>query len=285
MFKIAIASGKGGTGKTTLSVNLAAMLSDSESVRLCDMDVEEPDSGLFLNVDQKEKTVIQRFTPQWDEDKCTLCGKCQENCNFNAVIRLADQIMIFPELCHSCYACSELCPKNALPMIPSPMGVISSSRHEQLRFTEARLNVGVEQAVPLITQTHQYLNNLNEKAKFVIIDSPPGTSCPMIHTIKEADFVILVTEPTPFGLHDLQLAVETVRQLGIPMGVVINRGDDNNTLITDFCTANSIDVMAIIKNDRSVAAHYAAGDLVYKHVSTFRESVETIAGRIQNLLQ
>jgi len=107
----------------------------------------------------------------------------------------------------------------------------------------------------------------------------------MIHTIKEADFVILVTEPTPFGLHDLQLAVETVRQLGIPMGVVINRGDDNNTLITDFCTANSIDVMAIIKNDRSVAAHYASGDLVYKHVTTFRESVETIAGRIQNLLQ
>jgi MinD superfamily P-loop ATPase len=285
MFKIAIASGKGGTGKTTLSVNLAAILSESESVRLCDMDVEEPDSGLFLNVDQQEQTVIQRYTPQWDEEKCTLCGKCQENCNFNAVIRLADQIMVFPELCHSCYACSELCPENALPMMPSPMGVISSSIHNKLRFTEARLNVGIEQAVPLITQTHEYLENLNEKAKYVIIDSPPGTSCPMIHTIKEADYVILVTEPTPFGMHDLQLAVETVRELGIPMGVVINRGDDNNTLITDYCSAQSIDVISIIDNDRSVAAHYAAGDLVYNHVKPFRESVETIARSIQKLYQ
>lgn len=284
MYKIAIASGKGGTGKTTLSVNLAAMLSESQSVRLCDMDVEEPDSGLFLQTTQVEELTVQRFTPEWDEKKCTLCGKCQSNCNFNAVIRLADQIMVFPELCHSCYACSELCPENALPMKASPMGVITSSSHEKLKFTEARLNVGVEQAVPLIENTHKYLDNLSEKAEYVIIDSPPGTSCPMIHTIKEADFVILVTEPTPFGLHDLELAVKTVMKLGIPLGVVINRGDENNNLIVDFCDLHSIDIIAVIDDDRSVAAHYASGDLVYKHVSTFRESLKNISLSIQNLL-
>lgn len=284
MLKISIASGKGGTGKTTVSVNLAALLSEHENIMLCDMDVEEPDSGLFLEPEPVEEIITKRFTPQWDEVKCTLCGACHKNCNFNAIIKLADQIMVFPELCHGCHACSELCPANALPMVSSPMGKITTGKHEHLIFTEARLNVGVEQAVPLIEQTHEYINNYRENPLLVIIDSPPGTSCPMIHTVKETDYVILVTEPTPFGLHDLQLAVETVRQMNIPFGVVINRGDSNNDLIKDYCNGENINIISIISNSRDVAERYSEGSLVYKKVPEFKDAINRIAEHIKSLL-
>lgn len=285
MLKISVASGKGGTGKTTVSVNLAALLSEGhKNVMLCDMDVEEPDSGLFLAPKPIEEKITKRFTPQWDEEKCTLCGACQKNCNFNAIIRLADQIMVFPELCHGCFACSELCPVNALPMVPSPMGKITTGKHENLIFTEARLNVGVEQAVPLIEQTHEYINKYQSNPNIVIIDSPPGTSCPMIHTVKETDSVILVTEPTPFGLHDLQLAVETVRQMKLPFGIVINRGDSNNDLITDYCNTENINIISIIANSRAVAERYSEGSLVYKKVPEFKDAINRIAEHVKSLL-
>ncbi len=277
MLKISIASGKGGTGKTTVSVNLAALLSETENVMLCDLDVEEPDSGLFLQPQPIEQIITQRYTPQWDEENCTLCGECQKNCNFNAVIRIMDQIMVFTELCHGCYACSELCPVNALPMVNSPMGKITTGKHDNLIFTEARLNVGVEQAVPLINQTHDYINNFKEKPEIVIMDSPPGTSCPMIHAVKQTDFVILVTEPTPFGLHDLQIAVETVRALKLPFAVVINRGDSNNAIINDYCKKENINVIAVIANSREVAERYSEGAMVYKTVPKFRESIIQIS--------
>lgn len=281
MKKIAIASGKGGTGKTTVSVNLAAMLSEKHHVLLCDMDVEEPDASLFLNPLIAEEKITYRNTPQWDEEKCTLCGKCQQNCNFNAIIRLADQIMVFPELCHSCYACSELCPENALPMVPSAMGKITSGNYDKLKTVEARLNVGVEQAVPLIEQAHEYIGQFSMDTEIAIIDSPPGTSCPMIHAVKECDYAILVTEPTPFGLHDLRLAVETTRQLGLPFGVVINRGDENNTLITDYCEEESIQLLAIIGHDKDVAKTYAGGGLIYNKVEGFRESLNKLADHLE----
>lgn len=277
MLKISIASGKGGTGKTTVSVNLAALLSETENVMLCDLDVEEPDSGLFLQPQPIEQIITQRYTPQWDEEKCTLCGECQKNCNFNAVIRVMDQIMVFTELCHGCYACSELCPVNALPMVNSPMGKITTGKHDNLIFTEARLNVGVEQAVPLINQTHEYINNFTEQPEIVIMDSPPGTSCPMIHAVKHTDFVILVTEPTPFGLHDLQIAVETVRALKLPFAVVINRGDSNNAIINDYCQKENINVIAVIANSREVAERYSEGAMVYKTVPGFKESIIQIS--------
>jgi len=201
---IAIASGKGGTGKTTVATNLAALIAESYNTVLCDLDVEEPNSGIFIEADLVHEEHKYKMIPEWDQKKCSMCGICQEVCNFNAIIQLGLQIKIFPQLCHSCYACSELCPSGALPMVPKKMGVLKHFNHRNLDFIESRLDIGEEQAVPLISQTIKYVNNKFPNDIIKIYDSPPGTSCPVIEATKYADFVILVTEPTPFGLHDLK---------------------------------------------------------------------------------
>ncbi len=221
--KIAIASGKGGTGKTTLSTNLASFLGEDNRVVLVDLDVEEPNSHLFLNATLLEKEDKMKMIPRWESASCTLCGSCVETCNFNALLCMANEILVFPNLCHSCYACSELCPTHSLPMQAQKMGELSHFAVEEMDFVEGRLNIGEEQAVSLIAQTKKYVDKHFFDKDFAIFDSPPGTSCPVIEAIKDADFVILVTEPTPFGLHDLTLAVETTRALKKKFGVVINR--------------------------------------------------------------
>jgi len=221
--KIAIASGKGGTGKTTLSTNLAGYFAEKGDVILTDLDVEEPNSGLFIKGESVYKEDKYKMIPEWEQEKCTLCGLCQEVCNFHAVIQLVDLIMVFPELCHSCYACSELCPADALPMIPKKIGELNHFEKDNLTFVESRLDIGQEQAVPLISQTNEYIDKHFHKEALKLYDSPPGTSCPVIEAVKNADFVILVTEPTPFGLHDLKLAVDTLKELKKKFGVVVNR--------------------------------------------------------------
>jgi len=278
--KIAIASGKGGTGKTTLAVNLAAFLAERYPVVLCDLDVEEPDTALFLKPKITETETAYRYTPQWNEVNCTLCGECQKNCNFNAIIQLSDQIMVFDGLCHSCYACSELCPTNALPMVQSPMGVISQGNYHTLKFMEARLNVGIEQAVPLINKAHKSIDAIAANYRFLLFDCPPGTSCPMIHAISETDYVILVTEPTPFGLHDLKLAVETVQQLGKKTGIVINRADASNAIITDYCASAQVQIIGTIANEREIAEQYSTGALIYKNNAAFEAQLERITAHL-----
>lgn len=221
--KIAIASGKGGTGKTTLSTNLAACLAEKENVILVDLDVEEPNSGLFFQGELTHEEQIHKMIPRWNETKCTQCGICSKVCNYHAVIKLGDSIIVFPELCHSCYACSELCPDNALPMIPQKLGVLREFSNQNMRLVESRLDIGEEQAVPAIARTKKYVSDKYGNIQFAIFDCPPGTSCPVIEAVKDADIVILVTEPTPFGLHDLKLAADTTRELRKPFGVVVNR--------------------------------------------------------------
>ncbi|MGD1833948.1 MAG: P-loop NTPase [Sphaerochaetaceae bacterium] len=279
---IAIASGKGGTGKTTVSTNLASYLAQTRECVLTDLDVEEPNSGLFIRGQIVEKNDMYKKIPQWDSSSCALCGNCQAVCNFNAVLKMGNSIMVFPELCHACHACSELCPTSSLPMKRKKMGELKYFRLEHLHFIESRLIVGEEQAVPLIKQTLNYIGKNFPEDTIKILDSPPGTSCPVIEATRDADFVILVTEPTPFGLHDLKLAVETVRKLEKPFAVVINRSTIGNDDVRTYCADEGIDIIATIPNDRLIAQTYSKGELLYKKVPSVRQAVESIGSYLDD---
>ena len=281
--KITIASGKGGTGKTTLSTNLASFLAEEHEVVLTDLDVEEPNSGLFIKADLIHEEDKFKMVPEWKEDECILCGNCQKVCNFHAVIQLGEMIMVFPELCHGCYACSELCPTSSLPMIPKKMGELKHFQKGNLSFIESRLDIGEEQAVPLIAQTISYVEEHFNNEVIRIFDSPPGTSCPVIEATKDADFIILVTEPTPFGLHDLKLAVETMKELKKEFGVVVNRYGIGNDEVLDYCDENDISVLAKIPNSRKIAEIYSSGELIYQKIPELRVALENITSYIQSL--
>jgi MinD superfamily P-loop ATPase len=283
--KIAIASGKGGTGKTTLSTNLAAYIAEQQEVVLVDLDVEEPNSGLFFNGELIHEEPNLKMIPQWDESKCTLCGICRKVCNFHAVIQLGPTIVVFPQLCHSCYACSELCPENALPMIPKSTGTLKDFRSGNLHFIESRMDVGEEQAVPAISKTKNYAAGKYGNANFTIYDSPPGTSCPVIEAVKDVDFVILITEPTPFGLHDLRLAVETVRALKKPFGVVINRYGIGNDEVIEYCTEEDIPILAKIANSRKIAGLYSSGKLIYNEVPEVKTALQEILDHCLKMME
>jgi len=280
--KIAIASGKGGTGKTTISTNLAHYISQKQETILVDLDVEEPNSGLFIK-GKLDKIYIKTIqVPQWESENCILCGDSQKNCNFNAAVKMNDEIMIFPQLCHSCYACSELCPKDALPMIGLPMGVMQKFKLGNLHFIESKLDIGQEMAVPLISQTIKFVDEEFDESIIRIFDSPPGTSCPVIETLKNADLVFLVTEPTPFGLNDLKLAVETVRKLNKHFEVIINRHGVGNNEVEKYCELENINIAAKIPNSRKVAELYSSGELLYTQVDEFKEQIDVLKQRIFN---
>lgn len=281
--KIAIASGKGGTGKTTVSVNLAKYLSESKKIVLTDLDVEEPNSGLFIHGTIVHEENKFKMVPEWNQNNCELCGSCQEVCNFHAIVKLADQVLVFPELCHSCYACSELCPTFSLPMIPKKMGELKHFQNGKLDFVESRLDIGQEQAVPLISQTIKYINEHFNNGIIKMYDAPPGTSCPVIEATKDVDFVILVTEPTPFGLHDLKLAVDTMSQLGKKISVVVNRFGIGNDDVLNYCRQKNITILAKIPNDRLIAELYSQGELIYKKIPEVKQQLKKIKKYILEL--
>jgi MinD superfamily P-loop ATPase len=274
--KIAIASGKGGTGKTTLSTNLATFLGETKRVVLADLDVEEPNSKLFIDAQTLSTHDTFKMIPHWVSQACTQCAQCVEVCNYNALIHIANEILVFPNLCHSCYACSELCPTQALPMEPQKMGELTHWRSDWIDGVEGRLNIGEEQAVSLISQTKKYVEKYFGDDTIKIYDAPPGTSCPMVEAIKDVAFVILITEPTPFGLHDLKLAVETVRAVGKAFGVVINQHGIGNDAVLDYCRTEAIDIIAKIPHDRAVAMAYARGELAYRSVAGFKEALRDV---------
>jgi MinD superfamily P-loop ATPase len=274
--KIAVASGKGGTGKTTLAVNLAGVIAEDREVVLADLDVEEPNSGLFIEARPVRTEEKFRMVPEWTQDSCTLCGNCRELCNFNAIVRLAETILVFPQLCHGCYACSELCPSTSLPMVPLKMGELRHFEDGKMYFVEGRLEIGQEQASPLITQTKKYIDDHFPAQAVKIFDSPPGTTCPVIEATRDADFVILVTEPTPFGLHDLKLAVETMRGLERKIGVVVNRHGIGNDEVIDYCGDEGIPVIAKIPADRRIAELYSRGRLIYPEIPEVAKQMEKI---------
>jgi len=284
MSDIVIASGKGGTGKTTLSTNLAALLAETEPVVLVDLDVEEPNSGLFIRGTEASREIQYKYIPQWDSSACTLCGLCQRVCNFHAIVKLGKEIMIFPQLCHGCFACSDLCPAGALPMVPVRMGETRRFDLDKLMFIESRLDIGEEQAVPLIAKTKRSVKENFSSYHYRIYDAPPGTSCPVIETVRSSDLVILVTEPSPFGLNDLQLAVETIRQMGNPFGVVINRYGVGNDSVDRYCETEGIPVLARLPNDQRAAELYTRSQLIYRELPRFRSELEKVANYIKNLI-
>ena len=260
---IAIASGKGGTGKTMLATNLAAWLCRLHPTLLVDMDVEEPNDHIFIKGATVSLFDQHRMIPAWIEKKCTLCGACTKTCNFNAIIQLNTNITVFEQLCHSCYACSELCKANALPMKPHKTGIIRDIATNSLRLLEGRLEPGEEQPVPLIHKLNQLAHKSYNYIPLHIYDCPPGTSCSLVAATQYADYVILVTEPTPFGLHDIKLAAETMRLLDKDFGVVINRDGIGDSKVERYCLENSIPILEKIPYNREIAEINARGELMH----------------------
>ena len=280
---ITIASGKGGTGKTTLSSNLASYLAkQGKNIVLADLDVEEPNSSLFLKLEKKETKIANKMVPHWDKTDCTLCGKCVKVCAFDAIAKIFDEILVYPQLCHSCYACSELCPTDSLPMRAERIGEITHYKTENFDFVEGRIDLGQEMSVPLISQTIDYVNeNFSDSLK--LFDAPPGTSCPVIEATKESNFVILITESTPFGYNDLVLAVETMKVLNKKMGVVINRYGIGDNQVEEYCKKENIPIIAKIQNDKEIAKTYAKGGLLYNKIPHFRKSLNDVVKFIGEL--
>ena len=279
---ITIASGKGGTGKTTVSSNLSFYLaSKGKNIVLADLDVEEPNSSLFIKGDEINKEIAYTMKPIWEQENCKLCGKCAEVCNFNAILALPKGILTFPELCHSCYACSELCPTDSLPMKPHRIGEITEYKSE-FAFVEGRLDLGQEMAVPLIKQTMEYVNKKYPSA-LKLWDAPPGTSCPVIEASKDSDFVVLITEPTPFGLNDLTLAVETMKVLNKKFGVIINRYGVGDNKVEEYCAKENIPIITKIQNDKEVARLYSNGELIYPKIEHFKNSLDEIVEFFEGL--
>ena len=281
--KISIASGKGGTGKTTLATNLAYLLSQKYPVILADLDVEEPNSGFFIKGKEVWQKKVFKMIPEWDKEKCVLCGNCQRVCKFNAVIKLLEEVLVFNQLCHSCYACSELCPQNALPMKSYEVGKITEFKQNNLHFVEGKLNVGEEQAVPLIKETIDFVEHNFSSDILRIFDAPPGTSCPVIAATKDADYIILITEPTPFGLHDLKLAVEVIRELEKDFGVVINRYGIGNDDVVQYCEDERIPILGEIPNMKKAAEAYAKGELLSEALPEIRNAIESVVENLRTL--
>lgn len=263
---VSIASGKGGTGKTTISTNMA--LSLKMSLTLIDCDVEEPNAHLFIHPEIDEIRKVSVPVPEMDMERCSLCKKCVEICQFNAITVVKKTVLIFPNLCHGCDGCRIVCPENAIRMGEREIGVMEIGGKDQIRFINGRLNIGEAMAPPLIRSVKRCINN---DEALTIIDAPPGTSCPVITAIKETDFVLLVTEPTPFGLHDLTLAVEAIKILDIPCGLVINRADIGDTHVYDYAREEKIPILMEIPFDRKIAESYAIGEPIIDALPEWKE--------------
>jgi MinD superfamily P-loop ATPase len=250
---IAVASGKGGTGKTTVAVSLALSL---DGVQFADCDVEEPNAAIFLRPVIDEKIPVTMLVPEIDETKCSGCGKCAALCAYNALVVLGTRVLVFPHMCHGCGGCTIICPERAITEKPREIGMIEKGPAQSISFMQGILNVGDPMAAPIIKQLRKHL----DRSKIVILDSPPGTSCPVIETVRESDYCILVTEPTPFGLHDLQLAVATVRELKVPFGVIINCAGIGDDAVEQYCRQEGIPLLMKIPWERRIAEGYSRGE-------------------------
>jgi len=274
---VSVASGKGGTGKTMVTTSLA--LSLEEGVQVLDCDVEEPNARIFLKPEITETSDVHMPVPQVDERKCQHCSVCQQVCAYNAITVIKDKVLIFPELCHSCGACTLLCPHHALTEVDKNVGRIESGSSHHVRFVQGELTIGESTPAPLI----KAVKKRTDPSTTVIIDCPPGTSCPAIESVKGSDVCLLVTEPTPFGLSDLKLAVSMVRQLRIPFGVVINRADVGTEDTAVYCEHEHIPVLLQIPFRRSIAEAYAKGVPLVEAFPEYRTKFRELFRQINQL--
>jgi MinD superfamily P-loop ATPase len=274
---LAVASGKGGTGKTTVSVNLARVL--GSDVRLLDCDVEEPNGHLFLQGERLEEEEVAIPVPRVDESLCDGCGECGRFCQYHAIVSFGTAPLIFPAMCHGCGGCAMVCPRNALHEVDNRIGIVETVRSGHVTLIQGRLDIGVAMAPPLIRAVKAHLR----RGEPAILDAPAGTSCPVITTIRGADFVILVTEPTPFGLHDLKLAVYMVRGIGISFGVVVNRVGIGDERVHAFCKEEDIPILVEIPDDRRIAEAYSKGCLIVEVLPEYRGLYETLIESTMNL--
>jgi len=252
---ISVASGKGGTGKTLVATSLALSLKDIHNVQLLDCDVEEPNDHVFMKPTITRSEAVSISVPSVDEDKCTHCGKCGEVCAYNAIAVTKQKVLIFPELCHGCGACSYLCPEKAISEVDNEIGVIETGNADGIKFGHGKLDIGQAMAPPVIRKVKGLVN----KDSAVIIDVSPGTSCPVVEAIKGSDLCLLVTEPTPFGLNDLVLAVETVKELNIPCGIVLNRAGVGDGKTEEYCREENLPILLTIPLDTEIASFYSKG--------------------------
>ena len=274
---ISIASGKGGTGKTLVATSLALSLKEENRVQLLDCDVEEPNDHLFLKPTLTRRESVSIPIPEVDKGKCNYCGKCAEVCAYNAIAVIKENVLVFPELCHGCGACSYLCPEGAISERGKEVGVVEMGSSQGMDFVHGKLNVGEMMAPPIIRRVKEHIN----PEKMVIIDVSPGTSCPVVESIKGSDFCLLVTEPTPFGLNDLILAVEVVRKLGIACGVVINRTGLGNGEVDEYCHREGIPVLLTIPLDTEIASQYSKGIPLVEGVPKWRNQFLELHTRIR----
>jgi len=285
-FVIAIASGKGGTGKTTIATNLANVASGlGRKVQYLDCDVEEPNGHIFLKPQITSRQKITVDVPQVDLKKCTACDKCSEICQYGAIVCIKEHVLTFEQLCHCCGGCFRICPADAIKAKPLKIGDIEFGKSGEIEFVSGKLQIGNVRTPTLIKEVKKQI-----KQDFLtILDVPPGTSCPVVEAVKGVDFVLLVTEPTPFGLNDLKLAVELVHEMNLPFAVVINRYGIGNEEAEKYCKAENIDIIMKLLDDRRIAEAYSTGQIIVDVLSEYRqrfselyEYVKSVKARIDD---
>jgi len=277
---ISVASGKGGTGKTLVSTSLALSLKERGKVQLLDCDVEEPNAHLFLKPVITRSEIVSIPVPEVDEEKCTYCGKCAEVCAYNAIAVMKQKVLVFPQLCHGCGACSYLCPEKAISERENEIGLVESGNSDGMDFAHGKLSIGEAMAPPVIRKVKEHAN----RDGAVIIDVPPGTSCPVVEAVKDSDFCLLVTEPTPFGLSDLVLAVETVRQINIPCGIVLNRAGIGDKKVEEYCQKEDIPILLTIPLNTEIASFYSRGIPLVKGLPQWQGSFLGLFDKIREIV-
>ena len=274
---VSVASGKGGTGKTTIATSLAAVL--GSNAMLLDCDVEEPNCHLFMNPEITTREEVTLPVPAIDAGMCTLCEKCAEVCQYSAIVVIGDQVLTFPELCHGCGGCSLLCPEGAIREEARPLGILEAGYAGDVEFVHGIIRIGEAMSPPLIKAVKKRIR----PEKTAILDCPPGASCPVITAVNGSDFILMVTEPTPFGLHDLRIAVEAVSPLAIPLGVILNRSDIGDEEVQRYCNELGVPVLMEIPFDRAVAEAYSRGRLLVDCSHEYRERFEEMFARVKEL--
>ncbi|MFL7807558.1 MAG: ATP-binding protein [Anaerolineae bacterium] len=293
---VAIASGKGGTGKTTVAINLALSLAEGDAadgVRqkagqplFLDCDVVEPNAALFLDPEIENRREVGQLIPEVDPAACTYCGRCAQVCEYHAIAVVGDKVLVFPELCHGCGSCTLNCPEGAIHEVLHVMGTVERGRAGAIAFAQGTMNVGEAMAVPIIRQLRAWAIPPRHDGRLVILDAPPGTACPVVETMRGADVVLMVTEPTPFGLHDLRLAVEVARdELGLPVGVVVNRDGVGDQRVDAYCAAEGIPILMRIPLDRRIAEAYSEGIPLVDALPAYRERFQALYREIARLVE